>query len=140
LTTPTLPDIISAVHRGFITALLALGGCTVVVPDRSDRELLAAIPAPIRDTGDVDMMAGQYVALDGVLGSHDGYHAYLSLPSGLIVHVPRFHEFAVRTGRTAWFDLVGRPVRVAGFLHAATIDIPGVKGPSVRIHEFAPWP
>lgn len=128
-------------HRGMFGGLLLLAACTVTAPDRDENALLAPPGTVLNNTGDVDRLRGKYVLLDGALGSHRGQHAFLTLDSGLVVYVPHFHEFAKRTHWHNWFDLIGKRVRVGGFLHAVNPDVEGEEQrPSVEIHEFGVFP
>ena len=128
-------------QRGLFGGLLLLCACTVTAPDRDENALLAPPATELNNTGDVDRLRGKYVLLDGSLGSHRGAHAFLTLPSGLVVYVPHFHDFAKRTHWHNWFDLVGKKVRVGGSLSAVNPDVECEESrPSVKIEEFGVWP
>lgn len=120
--------------------MLALAGCTVTAPDRDSKALLAHPSTGLSNTGDVEHLAGKYVFLDGVLDHQQHVHGFITLASGLKLAIPNFHAFAKKAGIHAWGDFIGRRVRVAGWLHAVTRDLPGWDGPAVEIHEFAAWP
>jgi hypothetical protein len=128
-------------HRGLAPLLLAaLTACNTSVPSRDPHAFLSEPPTILRDRGEAERLAGTTVYLDGRLESDRNIHARLILDSGLVVYVPRFHEFAVQHGWKDWHLVAGRRVRVAGRLHGTTQDVSGWDGPSVDIDRFDVWP